>query len=456
MIIGIARNPQEIFMIPNSTEFTNSLLAKPPCGWFPQQYHQSMSNNQISIRWLGLGGSNTGASYKNTYPRYLELLDEYIKDNYHTSSYVINRGIPGGDPEMALDIVYDILMGNTSLWPNIISLEFSVNCYPNTCPKFIDRLISFFNNIYARSNVSSPSFIYIDLFMTNKICDVHIPLISPDERFNYIENLIKSNMITAFDRRGDQDNSMLTLHEVVNYYYIPILSFTNMKFNEFKNYFIQHNTSNCRKWEYSRSDGHVGKLGHEYILNNMIIPFLDDHLLNRSVCNGSIKIPRVRYYENDTFSWSQSFEVWSDWGLGSFNKPLKDIIVFPLKGWERTFPVSGHPLSNRIHICYGSNITKSHIEFDISGLLPCSKRDCLLVIYSLGSSSMKLGRMNCTLHDAHNRALVSYIINGTSNLGTTPKSTHIGIISNDSFRLKCTKLDSLFSYVTHLLVKLKD
>jgi hypothetical protein len=94
---------------------------------------------------MSLGGSNT---YNGAYSA---LLDHFFKEFISADSYCMNEGLLGMGPLEAADKEYHFLSWPTSNWPNLISLEFAINCRAEyDCAKDIHDLMFHLINVYNK------------------------------------------------------------------------------------------------------------------------------------------------------------------------------------------------------------------------------------------------------------------------------------------------------------------
>lgn len=104
---------------PTAEEVSRAIAIRPPGPWGRRLRHEKC------VRLLAIGGSNTYNDWQNQ--GYVTLLERYLQANVSSDSYIINEGKAGKGPAEFVGKSYKFEKLETSRWPNVVLLEFSVN-----------------------------------------------------------------------------------------------------------------------------------------------------------------------------------------------------------------------------------------------------------------------------------------------------------------------------------------
>lgn len=334
-----------------------------------------------SVRIVLFGGSNTANRPDWTYANRLKhtITARAAAGKLDATSYVENEGYSGHTPlamihkRFAFQDKYP-----KDLWPNIVSLEFSVN---NGFPTRMDQLIHVMNHLYSSRGLKKPSFMILDFFYSGQFYEngehykptqsaypgdgyFSLPFVSIDDEVKKFrppvddkQQYINSKGFNRGNRIGDQ------IASVARFYGIPMLSLVDATFPAFTRYFINSVSSPGsenhwnQRFPFSLDGVHMSSLGCSFFVNEVLLPFLDAELAKPSssdVDRDWIFDYDIRMFPAQVYATPGTIATYSSWGSGDNHL---ESIVMRTDGWE--FVSTRHHEDDHGHICYGSNTQAS-------------------------------------------------------------------------------------------------
>jgi hypothetical protein len=261
------------FYRPTNDEIERGVVISPPRYWGFEMFRKSTP----SVRILALGGSNT-ASPKG----YVPFLESLIIELFPDDSYVINAGMAGTPP------VKRIFGFESNLppekWPNLITLEYSVNCPSGwDCVIALDSMINFINRKYQRRNIPLPSYLIFELFRVGSFyskdwestfmieqydpaCDHIVIKNNPN-----ITQLFPPSLSFGSDGFNRGTNNGPYFSALARFYRIPLISAADVLWPSFIRYYKTHPT--CAKWPFTYDGVHISELGSLFMMNYVFRPF---------------------------------------------------------------------------------------------------------------------------------------------------------------------------------------
>ncbi len=358
-----------------------------------------------------LGGSNTAND-----DGYVKLLTQMVKENEtivnSNGSYVINAGLSGNGPYRTMyefEKTYPL-----SRWPNLITLEFSVNSnFDWGAAKNIDILIHFINMKYIKKSLAIPSYLVIDLWFAASYYDREFTEYHINATYNPFENMTLNEvnpnitMLTPTENdmrnyaglrvfnRGSPSTAFIT--SLCRFYGYPMISTAEALFPAFTRYYATHDSAD-HYFKYTRDGTHLSALGVDLLVNKMIKPFLHKQLARREVydprhANGTEYNYDIRLFPKNEYPEFNILHEWHVWG--KLDDYLATILL-PGNEWTKT-SLRNHP--DNLHNCYGS--TTENSKFKVS--IPIQVRDncspCRIQFGYLHSwNTSYIGTARCTIY----------------------------------------------------------
>lgn len=360
----------EKYFMPTQNEIERMLANSAPDYW------GARVRKAKSIRIVAFGGSNTN------YGLYLQYLSVKIKEFCQKSplmkdsiipSYVDNNGMGGqGGPSIGF---YDFETHDIETWPNIILLDFSINCPNNPwrCALRVDNFIRFINSRYDEHKLPHPYVMLLELirvqeFYTdnwpNKVKLEVIPYNQSNLLTSVNPNLVTSPTITRLENLRESDTfnggsaAGSYLMALAKFYGYPVISLREALFPVMNRFYTVF--SNDVQFPFLQDGIHVNDLGAELIaqaamklLEQQMNPKeTDAALINReSVHDMDIRMFPSELYEKTNILLAS----WTTWG-GNVPKPkqLSNIIDWSVTDSSWHLDSLRTHENDHLHECYGS------------------------------------------------------------------------------------------------------
>jgi hypothetical protein len=273
--------------------------------------------NQPSLRILALGGSNTA------HFNYVRLIEKMIKSTEFSTrfnpekSYIINAGIGATGPTISRYEFEKRLP--FSEWPNLITLEFSVNGVSGEfiTIKLIEKLIFHINQKYHAHKLHIPNYLFIELFRLDYYYaldysqqmdrflyypqgDIACPNNTEIFPHNHNTSAAVAHAMKAmhtYNRRGSEFG--MNLLEYARFYRYPILSVADALFPSFLRFLDTHST--CKTWPYNGDGLHMTTIGYEILVHSIMKPFFHEQIQQYEYMKLNSKSIKKRVYDEIEF-----------------------------------------------------------------------------------------------------------------------------------------------------------
>lgn len=297
---------------------------------------------------MSLGGSNT---YNGAYSA---LLDRYFKETISADSYCLNEGLSGMGPIDAADIEYHFLSWPTSNWPNLVSLEYAINCRSKLdCPKDIHDLMFHLVNIYTKRGAIPPRFIFYEFMTISVFRDTALNNKNPSRasRLQFISAYQGSADPGIYFNRGCQ--TCLYTTALFRFYNFPYISLVDALFPSYTRHYLNDSTFD-KTWEWSGDGTHLSEFGNYMVVEHILKPFYQ-HIMQEKVPKNTFDERNINYniYSSNHFNMSdlvtmfplpwdrfrRSVEAyWSSWSDSdhNFNSLSNIVSANPKKSWQWT------------------------------------------------------------------------------------------------------------------------
>ena len=453
-----------------------------------------------AVRLVALGGSNTAqreglVCTESPAPRgerlyvsdvgYVQFLDAFLKAQVSSDSYAMNEGRAGRGPR---DYVGNVLAFEglpLAQWPNVLLLEFAVNCQEKadwTTARDLDALVRSMRRKWSDRGLASPEFLFFELFTVEWLVNRAAAL--PEDRLAQINNISlhlewSPTGSIGFDRGV---SGSLQITTFARFYAIPLLSWADVAFPSWLRHWVGpgYVNSTNQLWALCATDGtHLSLRGQELAATRLLGGFFLDQLRSR---NG--EAPRRRrsndshIYDVDLHlfaSTPEEFTVarFTSWGLqpNTTTAPVRQqhntvntlapTVLRPPTSPSFQFMHAPHRRQHvdTGHTCLGSSEpgAEAHFAVPVACTAPCK-----VLVSTLHSwNSEYVGNVACGLVHAVTRAVIANVtiagaVDGTGSRmkqWTVPMSTVVKTdVSPGNYTLQCVKLDHLFVCIDTLTV----
>jgi hypothetical protein len=197
---------------------------------------------------------------------------------YPTKSYVMNKGISGHGPALVHYEFEDTLAHEE--WPNIVTIEFSVNLGMDWQQiADIDRLIFFLNTKWEKKGLEHPRYLIIDLFKTQAF---YLPPERSDCKKANADELGKMLRFLPGETVNEATKSPLFNHGnptslfvrgLANFYGYPLISTKELFWRSFATHFIRFGQCQDSHLPLLPDGIHLSPFSARYFTNVLLIPF---------------------------------------------------------------------------------------------------------------------------------------------------------------------------------------
>ena len=269
---------------PTPDELARAVVVRP----FPSWGKPMRQEKQIRI--LAIGGSNTA------YGVFTAALETYLKTYISESSYVLNAGRGGVEPNHFFGKKYEFEAWPIHQWPNLILFDFGMNCFPGwICPYTLDNLKYQIMEVYVNKNITPPSVLFLELLNTWRFLELsedgvafqntlkeikasdnlkprfdilHWPATTANYRNRFLEGLSAYNPFT---------DTGPYLAPLARFYGYPFISAVDSLWPAFVRHYMTPQWPRVA-WPLSSDGSHVTEVGAEILINRILGPFLSRHV----------------------------------------------------------------------------------------------------------------------------------------------------------------------------------
>lgn len=371
-----------------------------------------------SPRVLVFGGSNSDDQNLQIPWKWPVVLRKLLADEYTPQkSYVFNQAVAGTGPTHSMGHTFKFEADEpASNWPNIVILEYSVNCQISIdCVAQIDNLIQFLNDKWALMGLEPPSYLLFELWCDKLSGSLKDKEDTPATRLNQIHQ---------FDRNTLRNPYIV---DFARFYRYPLISFSDAAFPAFVRHFLSSNADEY--WFYTEGYCHINGAGSLIAVRDMIMPFIRKQMepKPRDQANKRCALyddPRISYVnpkKMDTrlVNMYKFQKRWSSWHQ---EQSLQHITMPALNTTWSFVDLRGHE-QNHAHMCYGSTVKGTSATFKIRAYESCREETpCLLSITYIHSwNTSYIGDAQCGLFiekEAHSKklTLIGEYVKVTGNL----------------------------------------
>ena len=328
------------------------------------------------------------------------------------NSYVINAGLAGNGPYRT---VYEFEKNlPLSEWPNLITLEFSVNSvFDWAAAKNIDVLIHFINMKYIHKSIPVPSYLVIDLWFASSYYERksllyynNITGYNPYENvtLNYMNPNITMLTPSAIDmqatmrmfNRGSPSTAYIT--SLCRFYGYPMISTAEALFPAFTRYYATH-YSDDHHFRYTKDGTHLTAVGSELLISKIIKPFLYAEL-NRKQMTDTRHMNNTEYnYDVRMFPISEypEFNILNEWRVWGTSVDSISNILLPGNKWTK---ISLRNHQDNLHNCYGSSNKDDKLIVSIPIHRRANCNSCRVQFGYLHSwNTTYIGGAKCTIYE---------------------------------------------------------
>ena len=311
--------------LPTDDELDRALVVRPPVWW-----GHSMRQKR-SLRMLLLGGSNTGR--ETLYAGVLQraVATRVAAGELHHTSYVLNEGIRGAGIAANLNRKFEFELSHPpELWPNIVSLEFSVNDVAGWESVLkLENLVRILTARWHEKGLRRPSFLLLDLMTVGSVYTSpevealdeqpkkQVPGGFRTGRYNraypprkqYFDQPITGNVnaeVAKLNPPRDYCAQLQHQHKlhgrpcypfgfsrgastgnyfaiVARFHQIPMLSTADAMFPSFTRHFVgsvahASGTYEQQRWPFTLDGAHMSYFMSMLLVKRIILPFLDKEL----------------------------------------------------------------------------------------------------------------------------------------------------------------------------------
>lgn len=408
----------------------------------PSKEWGAQARLQNSMRILCIGGSNTANSELNA--GYVDLLHRDLKNGniksdplFQNRSWALNNALSGMGPSAFIGRKYGFELGDTSLWPNIVIVDCSVNtAYPEPELEF-RQLDSLYNSMvwkYHQRNLTAPDFMFYNMPHL-KILYNEAPVLSTlEERETYIRSYPSLKWVFLADE---------TIRQFSRRYGFPVISWGNATYDAAMRHDANSSSMTKPRWKYCMDGLHMTMpLGTTFGMVNLLRPLLKQAMTYRSddtVVDLSIGVQRVMspiplQIEELSYFVEGRRSRWHELTEAIFNEGSTQ--------WKILRP--NHP-----SYCYGSVNASDVGEVRFVAPGECSGQGCRVQLTFLHSwNSSYVGNTSCSLHYHQHKGhvgvhLSTILINGQSECGTVTipvKSEFAANVTEGLHSIKCINL----------------
>lgn len=444
---------------------------------FPHKSWGVNIRREKSARIVAIGGSNTADGH------YVNALEKYLKVHISNSSYVLNEGISGCDGPTFFGRHFPSFERlDSTLWPNIVILEFAINLSGDV-NKFYETLIHSLIYKWTSKGIGPPSFLILNVFKLNNLHKYASSLPTAADRIAFINNgNLNLTSTEAMINRGCEKCPEIL--EFAHTFSIPVWSWVDAAFPACIRYFIGSATnssiSNPPSWHLSNDLAHFSEEGAEFFVSNIAGPFLLEQSRPRRMEHESSSIWSGNYgfelrLTSGIIPIQEMVAFYSSWGPEKKINTLEVVVVEPpscsnCSMWSFSKVPHRRHLPGKDHICFGSASENSVAEFHIVAIprkpseFLCNQSTsgyCSIVISSIHSwDTSYIGNLSCSVfHDS--KELYEVFIDGNRNdrggriQSTSPVSTvlYANASHEEKYTVKCRKLDNLYTCIDSLILK---
>ena len=230
---------------------------------YDYEYWGTRLIHEDSLRIICFGGSNTAIikSYSN-------ILSRYLLVNHTKDSYAINAGIAGAGAceanSMNLYLFDEI---PRQFWPNVVILEFSLNCGMVLAIPCLDTLVNSIRTKYRSHRLPDPYFINLELFRQGQWTETYSKETVEDRLKEFGGSDIKD------ERFNRGCNCCIFNMQVSRFYGIPYISNTDALIPAFtRHHFNESDWKN--PWKFYEDYAHLSAYGFEFVAFKLLLPFI--------------------------------------------------------------------------------------------------------------------------------------------------------------------------------------
>ena len=370
-----------------------------------------------SIRLLMIGGSQT--AYGNE-ADLSPMIHDHLKETYGPGSYALNRGRGSTAPRAFVGARYDFEEWDTSKWPNCVMMDFTLNTpatYGWNAARDAEMVVRSIKLKYLLKNITVPDFFLVEYLMTHgfQVDDETRHYNNSEEVLKRFNSLSDSPDDSFFVGNGFNRGcaNCGALNELADFHGFPVISIRNVFFPAYlRNHLKEKHEPGHIVKHYMSQDGiHLWPDGRCLAMKHLYIPFFKKSMEPRVELLRRSKFSPI--YEHDVSLFTPELLTmdlvrWSSWA--SHQNTLLDIVDTVRHKGNRSLVNAWHFRStpghekDKEHVCYCSNVLKSHAVFSFDVPNNCTKEvPCevwLSVIHSWNQTHF--GDMNCRLF--HNGA----------------------------------------------------
>jgi hypothetical protein len=365
---------------PTQEEIERALVISPPSYW-GKDIFWGRKKEKVSLRIFALGGSNTALG------EYVSLLKKDIRKLFSSDSYVLNGGV-GGSPPHKRKYGFETSLP-VERWPNIVIIEYAVNCAPLSgwdCVQALEGVIASINAKYVKKNLPPPQYLMFELFTLHTYYGSWysygpVQGLDPDR----CDKLVVDNsaMLTNLSPPSDvgfNHAEVLAVHlgTFARFYRIPLLSARDALWPSFVRYYQTH--LNCSLWPFTREGTvHLSKFGFQYLTEKVLTPFfvnrqkyfykLENELKSKEKATkledmrkSEFADKQAKLFPLSVYQVKDVLSEWNSWGPKAENTLQKNILRGPGSSEFTFLPIS--PLKDDGgHICYRSQTASGVFRF---------------------------------------------------------------------------------------------
>lgn len=402
-------------------ELDLSLLISPlPC------WGRNMRNDK-SPRVLVFGGSNSDDQNLQIRWKWPVVLRQLLADEYTPEkSYVLNQAAAAMGPTYRIGMTFEFETAEpASNWPNMVILEYGVNCHRSlSCPDEIDRLIQFLNDKWTLMGLEPPSYLIFELWCDKLSGSLKDKEDTPEARLVQIHQFDRSIIRNPF------------LVDFARFNRYPMISFADAAFPAFVRHYL--NSTADDYWYYTEENCHINEAGSLVAVRDMIMPFIHKQMEPKPGDQSNRRCalyddPRISYFNprNVDMTLNKLYKFQKRWSSWHQEESLHHIVVpAPNTTWGFV-DLRGHE-EHHTHMCYGSMVKGTSATFKIRAYDSCREETpCLLSITYVHSwNTSYIGDARCGLfveekdHSRHRVLIGDYVqITGSLYKGMAVKDT---------------------------------
>lgn len=433
---------------------------KPRSGWGYQ------ARQEREVRLLCIGGSNTDHGY------YTKPLSAYLTNSSAHSSWngsLEQQSQAGTGPDYFVGLKYGFEHRPTNTWPNIISLDFSMNTYGqiqfDKIAETIDAVMRTIDYKYRNAGVQAPDYMFLEL-MNVQMC---VNIVAKLRNVTVEEKMQLLNFNSTFkDREQSLGHARgcptcKEIRSVADFYDYPTVSWRQLAYSAFIRYFLAEDLNEYSKntFRYTIDGLHITVDGGQLLTDVLYTPFFQDVMRPRKELpvNQRHNLPEgIRMFPLSVRPLQLlSYTTWDP----NPNTNLLSIIRKP-STW---LPFKTHENIDGFRhgrMCYGTNTREDTLMLDFVVPSVCSALgDCKVSVGFLHSwNSSFVGGLTCDLiadRASSRTTLVTKYIN-TTLLNDGNEMHHTGAVQTQfdvtvhggKHSLRCRKLDDKFTCLVML------